>query len=68
MKNPMVLAGTLLLRGFIEIFVSPPSSGFTSIASSSSFSFTKQSLGDWLDLGRWDLICFKNNMQYFDFN
>ena len=43
-KNPTVLAGIFDPRGLIEILVSPPSSGLTSRASSSSLSFTKQSL------------------------
>ena len=46
MKNPTVLAGILALWGLMEILVSLPLSvGFTSIASSRSFNFTKQSLG-----------------------
>jgi hypothetical protein len=45
MKNPTVLAGIFDPLGLIEIFVSPPSSGFTSRARSRSFSLTKQSLG-----------------------
>ena len=43
-KNPTVITGSLDLLGFIEILGSPPSSGFTSIARSRSFSFTKHSL------------------------
>ena len=43
-KNPTVFVGSLDRRGLIEIFGSPPSSGFTSIARSNSFNFTKQSL------------------------
>ena len=45
MKNPTVLAGILDPLGFIDILVSPPSSGLTSIANRSSFSFTKHNLG-----------------------
>ena len=43
-KNPTVFVGNLDLLGLIEIFGSPPSSGFTSMAKSNSFNFTKQSL------------------------
>ena len=51
MKNPTVLAGIFDPRGLIEILVSPPSSGLTSRARSSSLSFTKQSLNDMLTKG-----------------
>ena len=47
MKKPMVLAGILEPRGLMEILASPPSSGLTSSASSSSLSLTKQSSEAW---------------------
>ena len=44
MKKPTVFAGSFVPRGLMEILLSVPSSAFTSMASSSNFNLTKQSL------------------------
>ena len=44
MKNPTVLAGSLVPLGLMEILLSFPSSPLTSIAKSSNFNLTKHNL------------------------